>query len=266
MILVEGYFDVHPAVRWPASSTSWRRWARRSRRIRRHCSSASLLPPPFSTTAIRPVFARPSAPATSFCATASGSAWPRCRRARIRTRWSSREAWTRWRPVLSDAIDVLERKIQLLERKGYFEGVEHRRDAVDRLAADASARQQIRSLVSCIFRSRRSGRRQQRGAGAGTGGSAGKRESGKMRQADAANVAAARRHPVPGDGAIPRRSYLQACSPRRSSSRERERTFRQRFSRGRGIGRYTRCCSEATAHRASCRRGCRRMREPHGRI
>jgi DNA primase len=35
--------------------------------------------------------------------------------------------------VLRDAIDLLERKIQLLERKGYFEGVEHRRDALDRL-------------------------------------------------------------------------------------------------------------------------------------
>ena len=36
-------------------------------------------------------------------------------------------------PVLRDAVDVLERKIQLLERKGWFEGVEHRREALDRL-------------------------------------------------------------------------------------------------------------------------------------
>ncbi len=35
--------------------------------------------------------------------------------------------------VLGDAIDLLERKIQMLERKGYFEGVEHRREALDRL-------------------------------------------------------------------------------------------------------------------------------------
>ncbi|MEO8089569.1 MAG: toprim domain-containing protein, partial [Gemmatimonadales bacterium] len=35
--------------------------------------------------------------------------------------------------VLRDAIDLLERKIQMLERKGYFEGVEHRRAALDRL-------------------------------------------------------------------------------------------------------------------------------------
>ncbi|MGH9892731.1 MAG: DNA primase, partial [bacterium] len=35
--------------------------------------------------------------------------------------------------VLRDAIDLLERKIQLLEQKGWFEGVEHRRDALDRL-------------------------------------------------------------------------------------------------------------------------------------
>ena len=36
-------------------------------------------------------------------------------------------------PILRDAIDVLERKIQLLEQKGWFEGVEHRREALDRL-------------------------------------------------------------------------------------------------------------------------------------
>jgi len=36
-------------------------------------------------------------------------------------------------PLLRDAVDVLERKIQLLERKGWFEGVEHRREALDRL-------------------------------------------------------------------------------------------------------------------------------------
>jgi DNA primase len=36
-------------------------------------------------------------------------------------------------PVLADAIDLLERKIQMLERRSYFEGVEHRRDALDRL-------------------------------------------------------------------------------------------------------------------------------------
>jgi DNA primase len=36
-------------------------------------------------------------------------------------------------PVLADAVDVLERKIQLLERKGWFEGIEHRRNALDRL-------------------------------------------------------------------------------------------------------------------------------------
>ncbi len=36
-------------------------------------------------------------------------------------------------PILRDAVDVLERKIQLLERKGWFEGIEHRRDALDRL-------------------------------------------------------------------------------------------------------------------------------------
>ena len=37
------------------------------------------------------------------------------------------------RPFLRDAVDVLEWKIQILERKGWFEGVEHRREALDRL-------------------------------------------------------------------------------------------------------------------------------------
>jgi DNA primase len=36
-------------------------------------------------------------------------------------------------PILRDAMDVMERKIQILERKGWFAGVEHRRDALDRL-------------------------------------------------------------------------------------------------------------------------------------
>ena len=36
-------------------------------------------------------------------------------------------------PILGDAIDLLERKMQLLEQRGWFEGVDHRRDALDRL-------------------------------------------------------------------------------------------------------------------------------------
>ena len=35
--------------------------------------------------------------------------------------------------LVKDAIDLLERKIQLLEQKGWFEGVDHQRDALDRL-------------------------------------------------------------------------------------------------------------------------------------
>jgi DNA primase len=35
--------------------------------------------------------------------------------------------------LLRDAVDVMERKIQLLDRKGWFSGIEHRRDALDRL-------------------------------------------------------------------------------------------------------------------------------------
>ncbi len=36
-------------------------------------------------------------------------------------------------PLLRDAADVLERKIQLLEQRGWFEGMEHQREALDRL-------------------------------------------------------------------------------------------------------------------------------------
>jgi DNA primase len=56
--------------------------------------------------------------------------------------------------VLRDAIDFFERKIQLLERKGWFEGVEHRRDALDRLlptiraASDPITRELYLSLAS----------------------------------------------------------------------------------------------------------------------
>jgi DNA primase len=56
--------------------------------------------------------------------------------------------------VLGDAIDLFERKIQMLERKGYFEGVEHRREALDRLlptiraAADPITRELYLSLAA----------------------------------------------------------------------------------------------------------------------
>ena len=56
--------------------------------------------------------------------------------------------------VLGDAIDLLERKIQMLERKGFFEGVEHRRAALDRLlptiraAADPITRELYLSLAA----------------------------------------------------------------------------------------------------------------------
>jgi DNA primase len=36
-------------------------------------------------------------------------------------------------PILRDAMDLLERKLQLLERKGWFEGMDHQREALDRL-------------------------------------------------------------------------------------------------------------------------------------
>lgn len=42
-------------------------------------------------------------------------------------------------PILRDALDVMERKIQLLDRRGWFTGVEHRRDALDRLLSTIRA-------------------------------------------------------------------------------------------------------------------------------
>jgi DNA primase len=56
--------------------------------------------------------------------------------------------------VLKDAVDLLERKIQLLEQKGWFRDVEHRREALDRLlptiraAKDPITRDLYLSLVS----------------------------------------------------------------------------------------------------------------------
>jgi DNA primase len=56
--------------------------------------------------------------------------------------------------VLKDAIDLLERKIQLLEQKGWFRDVEHRREALDRLlptirsAKDPITRDLYLSLVA----------------------------------------------------------------------------------------------------------------------
>jgi DNA primase len=56
--------------------------------------------------------------------------------------------------VVRDAVDLLERKIQLLERKGWFDGIEHRRDALDRLlptiraAADPITRELYLSLAA----------------------------------------------------------------------------------------------------------------------
>ncbi len=57
-------------------------------------------------------------------------------------------------PILDDAVDILERKIQLLERRGWFEDLEHRRDALDRLiptvraAGDPITRELYLSRVS----------------------------------------------------------------------------------------------------------------------
>lgn len=57
-------------------------------------------------------------------------------------------------PLIADAVDVLERKIQLLERRGWLDGVDHRREALDRLlptiraAADPIMRELYLSRVA----------------------------------------------------------------------------------------------------------------------
>jgi DNA primase len=68
-----------------------------------------------------------------------------CLRAGLRTRVATlptgmdpddvvrKEGGAGMRKLLGDAMDVLERKIDLLEKKGWFTGVEHRREALDRL-------------------------------------------------------------------------------------------------------------------------------------
>ena len=99
--------------------------------------------------------------------------------------------------VLGDAVDLLERKIQLMERRGYFEGFEHRRDAVDRLlptiraAADPITRELYLSLASertkiskeVLERELASGRAAGRGIAGShagpAGGAQGGRESGR---------------------------------------------------------------------------------------
>jgi DNA primase len=103
--------------------------------------------------------------------------------------------------VMRDAVDLLERKIQLLERHGWFEGVEHRRDAVDRLlptiraAADPITRELYLSLAA-----KRAGvSKEVLEHELSTGGEAGKRGSGSAESQRTASAAAlpgrARRNP-----------------------------------------------------------------------
>ena len=133
VILVEGYFDVfrlvlagieHVVAPLGTALTGDQAGAAAPVRAAR---------PRCSTTATRRASGPPSAPATSCCATACGCGWPRCPTARTPTPWCGRAAPRRSQPILEDGIDLLERKIQLLERKGWFEGVEHQREALDRL-------------------------------------------------------------------------------------------------------------------------------------
>ena len=101
-------------------------------------------------------------------------------------------------PILHDAVDLLERKIQLLEQKGWFEGVDHQRDALDRLlptiraAADPITRDLYlkevseRTGVSREVLLQQVTARLEPGLGAGAGAQSRLREGGPRRRIDAA--------------------------------------------------------------------------------
>ncbi|MBA3444306.1 MAG: DNA primase [Gemmatimonadales bacterium] len=105
--------------------------------------------------------------------------------------------------VLGDALDLLERKIQLLERKGLFEGVEHRRDALDRLlptiraAADPITRELYLSRVAqrADVRKEVLERELAEGRGAVQRGSGSEGGEGRARATNAVPRARGRRNP-----------------------------------------------------------------------
>ena len=136
-----------------------------------------------------------------------------------------REGWTRWRPCCVMRSTCSSARFSCWSGRGFSRAWNI---AGTRWIGYCrrSGPQRIRSPVNCIFRSHPSGRGQQGRAGAGAEG---KRESGTAGQrADAATEStAATLRPVPGDGAIPKRSYWRQCSPPRSSSREPEKTLRR---------------------------------------
>ncbi|HWN20071.1 MAG TPA: toprim domain-containing protein, partial [Gemmatimonadales bacterium] len=92
--------------------------------------------------------------------------------------------------VLRDAIDLLERKIQMLERKGYFEGVEHRREALDRLLPTIRAATDpiTRELYLSLAAERAGVSKEVLEQELREGGTAGKRGSGEVAGADRSSL------------------------------------------------------------------------------
>ncbi len=105
--------------------------------------------------------------------------------------------------VLRDAIDLLERKIQMLERKGYFEGVEHRREALDRLLPTirAAADPITRELYLSLAAERAGVSKEVLEQELKESGSAGRRGGGAVEQGSGAD-AAADRFSSSGSGAL----------------------------------------------------------------
>ena len=141
MILVEGYFDV---LRLVIAGMRARRGAaghRADAASRRRCSSATRSRRRCSYDTDAPGSRPPSAPATSCSrqgARVKVATLPAGEDPDTLVRQGGAEALE---PMLRDAVDVFERKIQLLERKGWFEGLEHRREALDRLLPTIRAAQ-----------------------------------------------------------------------------------------------------------------------------
>src|SRR5207245_37168 len=93
--------------------------------------------------------------------------------------------------VLRDAVDVLERKIQILERKGFFGSLPGRRRALDRRKIPAAPRARGRALEGPGARGRGSRgdrvpalSRAVRGAGRGRAGAAGRDGGAGVRAAE----------------------------------------------------------------------------------
>ena len=102
-------------------------------------------------------------------------------------------------PILEDGIDLLERKIQLLERKGWFEGVEHQREALDRLLPTIRAAPSDHPRYLPQDRRRADGGEPGGAARAGSGADAAPRAGARSADAQPRPAGAARKAAAPRD-------------------------------------------------------------------